>query len=706
MRLLPPQEPARAAILTSVTRIATSCLISLLGAFLVDDPEGLLGVGGKYSLTGAVLSVFWITISVLAIIGFSFKLFWATSLAWLVMFSSVGVFALAMPVDTWLAGILVFYQAYLGAVTFMYARPLEPEGHSAFIGFSDRRLRGYNPYRVWMQNYAPALSHVVLISAISLLLTYGFKVTELKAVSNAIVLYAAVALLLTTRFLYMLIRYHPAFRTLGVILVILALSAISLFGVWGGILSQIFMFMYFITVLSFLVAENSTVRDILENFQSAPALLVLFSFAVLISLGSLFLYLPAASATGSSITFMQALFTAISATCVTGLTVVNISEVFSEFGRFVILGLMQVGGLGIMVLSTFATIALGGKLGVRTEKAFSEFFSRKGMKSTSQLIIFIVISTVIIELIGAAIIGYQHYHSVKDPSFYTSLKLGIFQAVSAFCNAGFSLTDDSLTHLHGSPVALAAYGVLIVLGGMGFVVLFELISRLFKRTHITPLSVQTKVVVVATVVFVVAGGVLFLMLEWDSALASLSLRDKIMNSFFHSITLRTAGFNTLPLELFTYPSFVVMLLFMFVGGAPAGTAGGVKVTTFATLLATLPTLIRNDNRVMLFSRNFSMQTVAKSSALIILSFSTIGVLWFLLLLTQDLPPMLLLFEIFSASGTVGLTLGITDKLDLVGQVIIAIGMFIGRIGPLTLAIALASDDRSRINFPSAEVMIG
>ena len=284
------------------------------------------------------------------------------------------------------------------------------------------------------------------------------------------------------------------------------------------------------------------------------------------------------------------------------------------------------------------------------------------------------------------------------------MKVGVFQAVSAFCNAGFSLTPDSLSSLTHSPLPLMVYGMLIVLGSMGFVVLSELGARFISRAP--TISAQTKIVVLMTIILIAGGGLLFSILEWDGALANLTNRDKIVNSLFYSVSLRTAGFHTISPELFSYASLVVMLFLMFVGGAPSGTAGGVKVTTIATLIATLPSLIRNDNRVVLFRRKFSMKTVAKSSALIVLSIASIGVLWFFLLLTQDLSPIALLFEVFSATGTVGLSLGSTDKLTMTGHIIIALGMFIGRIGPLTLALALAKDDLSRIEYPSADIMIG
>ena len=276
------------------------------------------------------------------------------------------------------------------------------------------------------------------------------------------------------RLIYLMIRWKHK-TSYALVLLSLTILAPSLYNIWGGILSEVLIFLFFVGVLTYLASQGPLLRDTMEGFQSAPALFVLLSFGFLVGMGTLFLCLPAASANGSSIPWMHALFTAVSASCVTGLSVINISETFSEFGLLIILILMQMGGLGIMVLSTFATIAFGGKLGVRTEKAFAEFFSSKGMKSTYQLIIFIVIFTVSIELIGACALSYLEYS--QGATFGEAIKTGIFQAISAFCNAGFSITDNSLNAHLTSPLHLMIYGVLIVLGGLGFVVLFEITTR-------------------------------------------------------------------------------------------------------------------------------------------------------------------------------------------------------------------------------------
>ena len=561
-------------------------------------------------------------------------------------------------------------------------------------------------FEKWLFHYRRVSAHIIGFTAVLMTWVFSFEATELAAVLHPVRVMMVVSGLISLRMLYLMARYGGS-RSLVLWLICALPMAYLSRGLWDGALSEAILLIYFSVIYGYLMSQSPVMRDSMESFQSAPAFFVLLSFALLIFLGTLWLSQPAALIEGAQVDFMSSLFTAVSAACVTGLSVVNIAQTYSGFGQLVLLILIQVGGLGIMVLSTFATIAFGGRLGVRTEKAFSEFFSQGGMKSTHQLIVFIVIATVLIEICGAA--GLSYYHVThQGMEIGEAVKLGIFQAISAFCNAGFSLTEDSLSHLSGSPGPLIIYGILIVLGGLGFVVLFELVRALrSRRSFRLTLSMQTKIVLMMSTILVVGGAGLFAVLEWGGeAYEPLSAPEKILNSFFHSVTLRTAGFHTIAPDLFSYPSMVVMFALMFVGGAPGGTAGGVKVTTLAALLATLPTLLRNDHRVTFFSRRFSMQIIAKSSALIILSGATIGGLWFLLLLTQEGDPVALLFEVFSATGTVGITLGVTSQLDLIGQMIITLGMFVGRIGPLTLAIALAHDERSRIDYPSAEIMIG
>lgn len=697
------QESPLAGLNLACTRLFTSCFLSLMSVYLISHPLELYQHSqGALSLNGKVMVLFWLLCTSMSLVGLVARQVWANPLALTVIFSSVLLFAFAIPEDPLLAGALVFTQTYLGIAGLLYVLPTKersPHQNNPLEKFYDDAplLEG------WLHRYRKSLAHLLCLSGVLATCLFGFRVSEVFEVQLLVQALLGFTALFSLRLLYMMMRYGGS-RVFVLWLLALLLGTLACMGLWQGALSEVFVLLSIMALYGYLLAQSPVVRDSLESFQSAPALFILLSFAGLVFLGTLFLSMPAALQQGAEVNFMTALFTAVSATCVTGLSVVNIASTYTEFGQFILLVLIQMGGLGIMVLSTFATIAFGGRLGVRTEKAFAEFFSRKGMKSTHQLIVFIIIATAFIEILGAAGLSYYHYREGMELAF--AIKLGIFQAVSAFCNAGFSLTADSLVHLQASPVPVMIYGVLIVLGGMGFVVLFEMVRALGRRKFRGALSIQTKIVLLMSMLLVVGGGGLFALLEWQGALGELTPRDKILSSVFHSITLRTAGFYTISPENFAYPSMVVMFFLMFVGGAPGGTAGGVKVTTLAALLATLPTLLRGDNRITLFSRRFSMQIIAKSSALIILSGATIGVLWFLLLLTQEAEPLALLFEVFSATGTVGLTLGVTEALDLVGQMIVTVGMFVGRIGPLTLAIALAQEERSRIDYPSAEIMIG
>ena len=698
------QESPLAGLTLTCTRVFSSCVLSILGVYLIEHPVGFFHDHGGLSLTGKVMMSFWIILTVMSLLGLLARQIWANPLSLTVIFSSVLTFALAIPQDPLLAGAMVFCQTYLGITGLLYALPSRErspyQGHQLPL---EKFYENAPLLESWLHRYRKSLAHLLCLSGVLTTLVFGFKVASHPEVALIVIGVLIFSTLIVLRLLYVM-YCHGGSRSFVLWMLALVVMALLSRGLWEGALSGVFVLLFILAIYSYLLAQSPVFRDSLESFQSAPALFVLMSFAGLVVLGTLLLSLPAALQEGVQVSFMASLFTAVSATCVTGLSVLNIAHTYSEFGQFILLVLIQMGGLGIMVLSTFATLAFGGRLGVRTEKAFAEFFSRKGMKSTHQLIVFIIVSTVLIEMLGAAALAY--YHLGEGMEFVPAIKLGVFQSISAFCNAGFSLTEDSLTHLSTSPGPMIIYGALIVLGGLGFVVLFEMVRSVAPKRLRGKLSIQTKIVLLMSTLLVVGGAALFALLEWQGALAALGVRDKIMGSLFQSITLRTAGFYAIHPADFAYPSMVVMFFLMFVGGAPGGTAGGVKVTTLTALLATLPTLLRNDNRITLFSRRFSMQIIAKSSALIILSGATVGVLWFLLLLTQEGTPTALLFEVFSATGTVGLTLGVTESLDPLGQMIITVGMFVGRIGPLTLAIALAQDERSRIDYPSADIMIG
>ena len=704
MRLITAHDPGLSVSNISLawSRIICSTTISILCAYLINDSSNIFGASGHMSDTATILSFYWLSSAILCMIGLVLKQFWSVPLTCVSSTVSAIVFALVIAEQPLIAGPVFLYQSYIAIAGSLYERiTASSVGWKAQL--SSFRYED-NPYETWLIKFRKSSFHFIFFNNILFLLVIGFKITQLNYVLNTVYVFSFISMIICFRYLYLRYRYALSKQSTIIMLLILVSSG-ALVNLWFGALSIVLLFLFFLAINLCLILQSPFLKDNTESFQSAPGLFVILSFAGLVGLGALFLSLPQASSTGVSKNFMDALFTAVSAACVTGLSIVDINKEFSSFGIFLIMILIQMGGLGIMVLSIFATVALGGRLGVRTEKAFSDFFMVKGIKSTNQLIIFMVISTLLIEIIGAGFLFYDFYFN-HDFNLAQAVKTSIFHAISAFCNAGFALTSNSLSTVASSPFVLIVYGVLIVLGGLGFVVLLEILARITKKNHHRSLSVQTKIVLTMSLILVFGGACFFMLIEWNNAFANLSLTDKIFNSIFHTISLRTAGFHTINVEYFSYGSWVIMLVFMFIGGAPGGTAGGIKLTTFATILATLPALVQNNNRVTIFKKECSMQTVAKSSALIILSLTSIGILWFLLLITQDINPMDLLFEVFSATGTVGLSSAATEKLNIWGQIIILSGMFIGRIGPLTLAIALAQEHKSKIIYPTAQIMIG
>ncbi|NJL29030.1 MAG: hypothetical protein HC897_14650 [Thermoanaerobaculia bacterium] len=329
---------------------------------------------------------------------------------------------------------------------------------------------------------------------------------------------------------------------------------------------------------------------------------------------------------------------------------------FSPFGQGVILGLIQVGGLNIMVLSTFAAILLGRGISLRGERALGELLDLGPHSSAYPLIRFIVLSTLAIEGAGAAILAGVYLW--RGESLVASLWQGIFHSISAFCNAGFALHSDSLIGFRENPLVLGTIAVLIIMGGLGFVVLAGAHFRLGRaRTRVT---VHTKLVIVTSVLLIVVGMVGYAASEWQRSLAGLGVFDKWMNAFFQSVTLRTAGFNSVDFTQLHSTSVLMMIVWMFIGASPGGTGGGIKTTTAAVLLSVIPAIASGRPRVVLFGRRIALETVYKSAAIAVISAVIALVATLLLLATQR--PMgfeVVLFEVTSALGTVGLTVGAT-----------------------------------------------
>ena len=440
-----------------------------------------------------------------------------------------------------------------------------------------------------------------------------------------------------------------------------------------------------------------------RHLTDSPAQLLVLSFAGVILLGTLLLTLPLATTGDSGLPTVDALFTATSATCVTGLIVVDTGTAFSLFGQLVVLVLIQIGGLGIMTISIFAALALGRRVGLRSEFAVGEMIGEERNRMVRRLVYFIVLVTLAIEAAGAAALAYgfafwRGYGGTK------ALYYGIFHSISAFCNAGFALFPDSFVGFRRIPFFPLVISALITLGGLGFGVLYTLFRLPGSRR--AGLGPHVKLVLLTSAALTFGGMLFFLSVERSHSLAGMSARDCLVNAWFQSVTARTAGFNTVDLTQFAPASTLVMHLLMFVGAAPGSTGGGVKVTTFVVLVLLLRSVLEGREQVTAFGRRIEDETVRRATALVCLSGIAVVVVATILLASQSIPPAETLFETVSAFGTVGLSLGATGKLDGLGRVVVAVLMFVGRVGPLTLLVMMRPRRRTRIDYPAARVMVG
>ncbi|MEE2671268.1 MAG: TrkH family potassium uptake protein [Bdellovibrionota bacterium] len=446
---------------------------------------------------------------------------------------------------------------------------------------------------------------------------------------------------------------------------------------------------------------------VLEKIKLAPAQLVIFSFLGIIFFGTLLLLLPISAAPGKSIGLVDALFTATSATCVTGLATMSVADNFSFIGQVVILILIQIGGLGYMTLYSSMTILLGKSLAVRDQVLMQDLLDISSLEDLLQMIINIIKYTLVIELIGATILTLAF--NMEGYEFGEALFYGIFHSVSAFCNAGFALFNDSLEGFQLVPMVHMTISALIFLGGLGFIVLKELEYITFKGGKIINLSVHSKIFLTTSISLVFMVAIYIFFSEFLHALDDLSIWEKVQVAFFQSMTTRTAGFNTLPLGALHPHTIYLFTLIMFIGASPGSTGGGIKTTTFAILFQSVKATLKGRDKVEFFDRKVPNLVVVRAIAIIVISLIIVS---FFILLLMRLEPELeflkIFFEVVSAFATVGLSLGVTPLLSSAGKFAIIFVMFIGRVGPLTLALALGqkNKDKGNVDYPEGRIMIG
>ena len=448
---------------------------------------------------------------------------------------------------------------------------------------------------------------------------------------------------------------------------------------------------------------------IIGHLGFRPAQLVMLSFTTVIALGTFLLMFPIAKTDGNSLDFIDALFLATSATCVTGLTTLSIGEELSIFGQIVILILVQIGGLSIMTLYSSMTILMGQSLGVKGRVMMQDLLDISGIDDLVAVVISIIKYTIIIELCGAIILTFAFSLEEKDMAFGQSLYYGIFHSISAFCNAGFSLFNHSLESYATSPLIHGTIAILITLGGLGFIVLKELEEVFFHGKKFVRMGLHSKVVLTTSIILTLTGTIFFFFGEFLNALDSYSLWEKAQIAFFQSITLRTAGFSSLDLTILNPYTLYMMSLFMFIGGSPGSTAGGVKTTTLAILIQSIRSTLKGKKNVELFDRRISSPVVVRVIAITFISILiTSCFIFILMIIEQEQSFLVLFFETISASATVGLSLGVTPHLSIAGKFAILSLMYIGRIGPLTLLLAIGQSTTSegKFDYPKGRIMIG
>lgn len=477
-------------------------------------------------------------------------------------------------------------------------------------------------------------------------------------------------------------------------------------------------------IISVLIIKGIRLQTLLAHSRQRPARVLVLSFLIAIILGSILLCSPHASRE-EPLQPIDALFTATSAVCVTGLIVKDTGAQFSTFGHLTILGLIQLGGLGLMTFGCFIALITGRGLGLREQVLMQDVLNYKLLGRVSRLIAAILLFTLFMEVIGVALLFGQWEES--DLVYGGRLYYSIFHSVSGFCNAGFSLISSSLRGYYNHPGILGIMMTLIILGGLGFVVLYEvsvfLRTILFrKRPRIglrrTPLfqappgtvSLHSKVVLITTALLLVLGLLLFFVVEYKGTLSEMTFAEKATNALFQSVTTRTAGFNTIDQSQLSGASKELSVFLMFIGASPGSTGGGIKTATVAILFLAVICTLRGRRRIEVFKRTVDYALLRRALAVLCLSVLFVFAAVFILSLSEaDSGRSFndLFFEVISAFATVGLSTGVTAELSLIGKLVIIVSMFCGRIGPITVILSLAEGRRSaKYEYPTEQVMIG
>lgn len=465
-----------------------------------------------------------------------------------------------------------------------------------------------------------------------------------------------------------------------------------------------------VVIIAMLVSRLRRSSKLIDLLSLKPAQMMIATFAFAIGVGTVLLMLPVAAVSGARTCLTDALFTATSATCVTGLAVKDTGSYFSVFGQTVILALIQIGGLGIMTFSVSLALLMGKRINMKQEAMMSDILDESSLVRVKSMVSYIFKMTLIFESAGAVLLFVTWLG--RTGSVLNTFYAAVFHSVSAFCNAGFSTFSGSLTGFREDAATNFVICALIIAGGLGFTVIKDLHGYFrpspgSSRKRGNKLKVHTKTVILMSCALIVLGALTFYFLEKDALFANMGFKGKVLSSIFQSVTARTAGFNTCSISGLSGASVLMMMILMFIGGSPGSTAGGVKTTTVSVLLSTIISEFRGKSNAEMFKSTVPFDVIKK--AMIIFSVSGILVVVFgvLLLVTERKSLPSVMFETVSAFGTVGLSADLTETLSRKGKILVTVLMFIGRLGPLTVGYAfLKRHAHPKYEYASESVAIG
>ncbi|WP_311482588.1 TrkH family potassium uptake protein [uncultured Anaerococcus sp.] len=447
--------------------------------------------------------------------------------------------------------------------------------------------------------------------------------------------------------------------------------------------------------------NKSFINKIYDKISLNPPMVLSLGFAILISIGGILLSLPFFTKSGEATALVDSMFVAASASCVTGLTPVNTLEHWNTYGHVLIIILIQIGGLGVMSLASIIPLILGKKIGMKSRQILKEQLNVESLEGMIVLFKYVLIFTFGTEILGAILLSIKFI-----PMYGTGVGIwyAIFHSISAFCNAGFDILGDSIYPFRDDLLINLTLSALVIVGGLGFVVT----SELFRKRSFKKISTHSKLVLAITGFLLVFGTLMFLFLEGkNGVLQNESVKGSILESFFQSVVARTAGFYSVNLSHIKDSTALMLMGLMFVGGSPGSTAGGIKTTTLGVLFLSTHAVVRGESEPVVFGRHIGADTVRKSLAIFLVSIVIILSVSFMLTITESAPLVDILYETVSALATVGASKGITPHLTDAGKNLITLCMYLGRIGPMTMAFAFGMKaKKSLIRYPESFISIG